>query len=142
VIHQAVAPDLANRFRAYHPGDLLCCLNDDTVCGWSILELSLCGCLQDATLGAGANRLLLETSGMVAIHIPGESNMNSAPRPTDDLDDDRDDEHASENEAPIRESDENTETPEEFRSNDEDGARDATPESAARSDDVDEYSDN
>ncbi|MEP6549093.1 MAG: hypothetical protein ABJD53_16670 [Gammaproteobacteria bacterium] len=39
---------------------------------------------------------------------------------TIDDDDDRDDEHAGENEASIRESDENTETPEEFEVDDED----------------------
>ncbi|MEP6884437.1 MAG: hypothetical protein ABJC66_06790 [Gammaproteobacteria bacterium] len=37
-----------------------------------------------------------------------------------DDDDDRDDEHAGENEASIREVDENTETPEEFEVDDED----------------------
>ena len=39
---------------------------------------------------------------------------------TQDNDDDRDDEHAGENEASIREDDENTETPEEFEIDDED----------------------
>ena len=39
---------------------------------------------------------------------------------TEDDDDDRDDEHAGENEAPQREADENTETPEEFQIDDED----------------------
>jgi hypothetical protein len=39
---------------------------------------------------------------------------------TEDDDDDRDDEHANENEAPIRETDENTEAPEEFEVDDED----------------------
>jgi hypothetical protein len=39
---------------------------------------------------------------------------------TQDDDDDRDDEHAGENEASIREVDENTETPEEFEVDDED----------------------
>jgi hypothetical protein len=39
---------------------------------------------------------------------------------TEDDDDDRDDEHASENEAPVRETDENTEAPEEFERDDED----------------------
>jgi len=40
---------------------------------------------------------------------------------TQDDDDDRDDEHAGENEAPVREVDENTEAPEEFEVDDEDG---------------------
>jgi hypothetical protein len=39
---------------------------------------------------------------------------------TEDDDDDRDDEHAGENEAPVRETDENTEAPEEFEVDDED----------------------
>jgi len=39
---------------------------------------------------------------------------------TQDDDDDRDDEHAGENEAPVREVDENTEAPEEFEVDDED----------------------
>jgi hypothetical protein len=39
---------------------------------------------------------------------------------TQDDDDDRDDEHADENEAPIREVDEETEAPEEFEVDDED----------------------
>ena len=39
---------------------------------------------------------------------------------TEDDDDDRDDEHAGENEAPVREVDENTEAPEEFEIDDED----------------------
>ena len=39
---------------------------------------------------------------------------------TDDDQDDRDDEHAGENEASVRETNENTETPEEFESDDED----------------------
>lgn len=39
---------------------------------------------------------------------------------TPDDDDDRDDEHAGENEAPVRELDENTEAPEEFSVDDED----------------------
>jgi hypothetical protein len=39
---------------------------------------------------------------------------------TVDDDDDRDDEHAGENEAPVRETDENTESPEEFEVDDED----------------------
>jgi hypothetical protein len=39
---------------------------------------------------------------------------------TDDDQDDRDDEHAGENEASVRETDENTETPEEFEVDDED----------------------
>lgn len=39
---------------------------------------------------------------------------------TKDDDDDRDDEHAGENEPPVRETDENTETPEEFEVDDED----------------------
>jgi hypothetical protein len=39
---------------------------------------------------------------------------------TDDDDDDPDDEHEGENEAPIREVDENTEAPEEFEIDDED----------------------
>jgi hypothetical protein len=38
---------------------------------------------------------------------------------TQDDDDDRDDEHAGENEAPVREVDENTEAPEEFEVDDE-----------------------
>ena len=40
---------------------------------------------------------------------------------TPDDDDDRDDEHAGENEAAVRERDENTEAPEEFGVDDEDG---------------------
>jgi hypothetical protein len=39
---------------------------------------------------------------------------------TDDDQDDRDDEHAGENEASVREINENTETPEEFEIDDED----------------------
>jgi len=39
---------------------------------------------------------------------------------TEDDDDDRDDEHEGENEAPIREVDEQTEAPEEFEVDDED----------------------
>jgi hypothetical protein len=39
---------------------------------------------------------------------------------TQDDDDDRDDDHAGENEAPVREVDENTEAPEEFEVDDED----------------------
>lgn len=39
---------------------------------------------------------------------------------TEDDDDDRDDEHGGENEAPVRETDENTEAPEEFQVDDED----------------------
>ena len=39
---------------------------------------------------------------------------------TDQLDDDRDDEHSNENEAPVREHDENTEAPEEFEVDEED----------------------
>ncbi len=53
--------------------------------------------------------------------IPG---MLSGQRPTGgarDDDDDRDDEHAGENEASIRELDENMEAPEEFSVDDEDG---------------------
>ena len=38
---------------------------------------------------------------------------------TEDDDDDRDDEHGGENEAPVRETDENTEAPEEFEVDDE-----------------------
>jgi hypothetical protein len=40
---------------------------------------------------------------------------------TVDDEDDRDDERADENEAPIRETNEKTETPEEFETDDEDG---------------------
>jgi hypothetical protein len=40
-------------------------------------------------------------------------------------DDDRDDEHAGENEAAVRETDENTEAPEEFEVDDEDDLGDA-----------------
>ena len=47
---------------------------------------------------------------------------------TPDDDDDRDDEHAGENEAVVREVDENTEAPEEFSVDDED-ADDGEPES-------------
>jgi hypothetical protein len=39
---------------------------------------------------------------------------------TEDDDDDRDDEHAGENEAPVRAVDEGTETPEEFEGDDKD----------------------
>jgi hypothetical protein len=39
---------------------------------------------------------------------------------TEDDDDDRDDEHAGENEAPVRAVDEGTETPEEFEVDDQD----------------------
>jgi hypothetical protein len=42
---------------------------------------------------------------------------------TVDDDDDRDDEHAGENETPIRETNENTESPEEFESDDEEEDR-------------------
>jgi hypothetical protein len=42
-----------------------------------------------------------------------------------DDDDDRDDEHALENEAPIRELDDQTEAPEEFERDDEDEPADA-----------------
>lgn len=44
---------------------------------------------------------------------------------TDDDEDDRDDEHADENEANVREVDENTEVPEEFKIDDEDEHEDA-----------------
>ena len=42
------------------------------------------------------------------------------PSGTEDDDDDRDDEHAGENEAPVRAADEGTETPEEFEVDDKD----------------------
>ena len=48
--------------------------------------------------------------------IPAEPHSTG----TEDDDDDRDDERASENEASIRETDENTESPEEFENDDED----------------------
>jgi hypothetical protein len=54
-------------------------------------------------------------------------------RGTRDDDDDRDDEHSGENEASIRELDENTETPEEFSVDDED--KPPQPEDAATQDD-------
>ncbi len=50
-----------------------------------------------------------------------EGLINPSTGTTDD-DDDRDDEHASENEAPIREVDDQTEAPEEFEIDDEDEA--------------------
>jgi hypothetical protein len=46
--------------------------------------------------------------------------MTERPATCTDADDDRDDEHTKENEASIRETDENTETPEEFEIDDED----------------------
>jgi len=48
--------------------------------------------------------------------LPGERPTSG----TEDDDDDRDDEHAGENEAPVREVDEATEAPEEFEYDDED----------------------
>jgi hypothetical protein len=50
---------------------------------------------------------------------------------TPDDDDDRDDEHAGENEAAVRERDENTEAPEEFSVDEEDGLE-APPEDEQR----------
>ena len=52
--------------------------------------------------------------------IEDPSPVEPPPTGTVDDDDDRDDEHAGENEAPVRETDENTESPEEFDIDDED----------------------
>jgi hypothetical protein len=52
-------------------------------------------------------------------NVPSEE-IVPAPTGTEDDDDDRDDEHEGENEAPIREVDEQTEAPEEFEVDDED----------------------
>jgi hypothetical protein len=55
---------------------------------------------------------------MITAHSEG---FNTHPTSgTEDNDDDRDDEHAGENEAPIREIDDQTEAPEEFEIDDED----------------------
>jgi hypothetical protein len=57
--------------------------------------------------------------------MPGVSSEGIIDRPvsgTEDDDDDRDDEHTGENEASIREVNDQTEAPEEFEVNDEDEA--------------------
>jgi hypothetical protein len=57
--------------------------------------------------------------------MPGVSSEGIINQPlsgTEDDDDDRDDEHARENEAPIREVNDRTEAPEEFEVDDEDAA--------------------
>jgi hypothetical protein len=56
---------------------------------------------------------------MVSAQFEGLTDRPS--RGTADDDDDRDDEHARENEAPTREVDDRTEAPEEFEIDDEDG---------------------
>jgi hypothetical protein len=58
---------------------------------------------------------------------------------TQDDDDDRDDEHAGENEAPIREADDQTEAPEEFEVDDEDEL--GHPEDDEEDDEEDEETD-
>jgi hypothetical protein len=55
---------------------------------------------------------------MITAHSEGFSTHPTSG--TEDNDDDRDDEHAGENEAPIREIDDQTEAPEEFEIDDED----------------------
>ena len=65
---------------------------------------------------------MTSTRAHTANPLPFER-LSLAEHPTSgtvDDDDDRDDEHEGENEAPIREVDENTETPEEFEVDDED----------------------
>jgi hypothetical protein len=57
--------------------------------------------------------------------MPGPSSEGIINRPvsgTEDDDDERDDEHTRENEAPIREANDQTEAPEEFKVDDEDEA--------------------
>jgi hypothetical protein len=56
---------------------------------------------------------------MISVHSEGV--INHPVSGTEDDDDARDDEHASENEALIREVDDQTEAPEEFEVDDEDG---------------------
>ncbi len=65
-----------------------------------------------------------------------ELNPEHATTGTEDDEDDRDDEHAGENEASVRETDENTETPEEFEIDDED--EDEEDELGHPEDDADE----
>jgi hypothetical protein len=55
---------------------------------------------------------------------PEISDLPEAPPATGTEDDDRDDEHDGENEAGVRETDENTEAPEEFEIDDEDELED------------------
>jgi len=58
---------------------------------------------------------------MTSIDASLESGIEDPPSSgTQDDDDDRDDEHAGENEIPVRETDEETEAPEEFEIDDED----------------------
>jgi hypothetical protein len=61
--------------------------------------------------------------------LGGLSSGQSPARGNRDDDDDRDDEHTGENEASVREVDENTEAPEEFSGDDEDDL--PTPEETA-----------
>jgi hypothetical protein len=53
-------------------------------------------------------------------NVPSESIVPAPTTGTEDDDDDRDDEHEGENEAPIREINEQTEAPDEFEVDDED----------------------
>jgi hypothetical protein len=53
-------------------------------------------------------------------NVPSESIFPAPTTGTEDDDDDRDDEHEGENEAPIREINEQTEAPDEFEVDDED----------------------
>jgi hypothetical protein len=54
--------------------------------------------------------------------VSSEGIINQPVSGTEDNDDDRDDEHTRENEAPIREVNDQTEAPEEFEVDDEDEA--------------------
>jgi hypothetical protein len=65
--------------------------------------------------------------------LGGSSSGQLSNRGAKDTDDDRDDEHTAENEASVRELDENTEAPEEFSVDDE-GALPQTEEAAPRDD--------
>jgi hypothetical protein len=58
--------------------------------------------------------------GDLVTNVQSESGEPTPATGTQDDDDDRDDEHAGENEAPIREVDDQTEAPEEFEVDDED----------------------
>ncbi len=72
---------------------------------------------------------LPEAARMVEAKYSHEDVCMNNERPattTVDDDDDRDDEHAGENEAPVRETDELTETPEEMEIDDEDDLGDDT----------------
>jgi hypothetical protein len=57
---------------------------------------------------------------MIIVHSEGFTEYHRSRSGTEDDNDDRDDEHASENEAPIREANDQTEAPEEFEVDDED----------------------